>query len=50
METSTRLFAIPTLCLFGSTFQAWRLGNEKRDVLLLSMWKTRGQLAVAEST
>ena len=32
------LFAVLTLCLVGVTFQAWRLGNEKRDVLLLGVF------------
>ena len=35
MDTSTLLFAILTATLAGVTFQAWRLGNEKRDVALL---------------
>jgi hypothetical protein len=37
MDTSTLLFAILTLCLVGVTFHAWRLGNEKRDVVLLGV-------------
>ena len=32
------LFAVLTLCLVGVTFQAWRLANEKRDVLLLGVF------------
>jgi hypothetical protein len=35
MDTSTLVFAILTLCLLGVTFHAWRLGNERRDVVLL---------------
>jgi hypothetical protein len=35
MDTSTLVFAILTFCLVGVTFHALRLGNEKRDVLLL---------------
>lgn len=35
MDTSTTLFAILTATLVGVTFHAWRLGNEKRDVMLL---------------
>ena len=35
MDTSTILFAILTLCLAGVTFQAWHLGKEKRDVVLM---------------
>jgi O-antigen ligase len=38
MDTSTLFFAILTLCLAGVTFQAWRLGNEKRDVVLLGVF------------
>ena len=37
MET-TFLFAILTVCLLGVTFHAWRLGNEKRDVVLLGVF------------
>lgn len=36
MDTSTVLFAILTATLAGVTFQAWRLGNDKRDVVLLA--------------
>jgi len=35
MDTSTLLLAILTLCLVGVTFHAWRLGNERRGVVLL---------------
>ena len=38
MDTSTLLFAILTVCLVGVTFNAWRLGNEKRDVVLLGVF------------
>jgi len=38
MDTSTLLFAVMTFCLVGVTFQAWRLGNEKRDVVLLGVF------------
>jgi len=38
MDTSTLLFAIMTLCLAGVTFHSWRLGNEKRDVVLLGVF------------
>jgi hypothetical protein len=38
MDTSTLLFAILTRCLVGVTFHAWRLGNEKRDVVLLGVF------------
>ena len=38
MDTNTLLFAILTTCLVVVTFQAWRLGNEKRDVLLLGVF------------
>lgn len=35
METSTLLFTVLTACLVWVTFQAWHMGNEKRDVVLL---------------
>lgn len=38
METSTLLLVILTACLVGVTFHAWRLGNEKRDVMLLGVF------------
>ena len=38
MDTSTLVFAILTLCLVGVTFHAWRLGNERRDVVLLGVF------------
>ncbi|MGN6825911.1 hypothetical protein [Paucibacter sp. M5-1] len=38
MDTSTILFAILTPCLVGVTLQAWRLGNEKRDIALLGVF------------
>jgi hypothetical protein len=38
MDTSTLVFAILTICLVCITFHAWRLGNEKRDVLLLGVF------------
>lgn len=38
MHTSTLVFAVLTLCLVGVTFHAWRLGNEKRDVVLLGVF------------
>jgi hypothetical protein len=38
MDTSTLIFAILTICLVGVTFHAWRLGNEKRDVVLLGVF------------
>jgi len=34
MDTSATVFAFLTLCLVGITFLAWRLGNDKRDVVL----------------
>ena len=37
MDTSTLLLGILTICLVGVTFHAWRLGNEKRDVVLLGV-------------
>lgn len=38
MDTSTLLFAIMTICLAGVTLHAWRLRNEKRDVVLLGVF------------
>jgi hypothetical protein len=38
VDTSTLLSAILTICLVGVTFHAWRLGNEKRDVMLLGVF------------
>lgn len=38
MDTSTLLLAVLTATLAGVTFHAWRLGNEKRDVVLLSVF------------
>ncbi|MGM9513613.1 hypothetical protein ACS5PK_05085 [Roseateles sp. DB2] len=37
MDTSTLLFTVLTACMVGVTWQAWRLGNEKRDVVLLGV-------------
>jgi|GEM_PF-1649196 len=38
MDTSTLLFAIMTFSLVGVTFHAWRLGNERRDLVLLGVF------------
>lgn len=38
MDISTFLFATLTLCMVGVTLHAWRLGNEKRDVVLLGVF------------
>jgi hypothetical protein len=38
MDTRTLLFVTLTLCMVGVTFHAWRLGNEKRDVVLLGVF------------
>ncbi len=38
MDTASLLFAILTVCLVGVTYQAWHLGNEKRDVALLGVF------------
>ena len=35
MDSPTLLLGLMTLALIGVTFQAWRMGNEKRDVALL---------------
>lgn len=38
MENSTLLFFILSLCMVAVTFHAWRLGHEKRDVVLLGVF------------
>ena len=38
MDTSTLLLAVLTATLAGVTIHAWRLGNEKRDVVLLGVF------------
>ena len=38
MDTITLVFAVMTLCLAGVAFHAWRLGNEKRDVVLIGVF------------
>lgn len=38
MDTSTVLLAMLTATLAGVTAQAWRLGNEKRDIALLGVF------------
>lgn len=38
MDTSTLLFAIMTATLAGVALHARRLGNEKRDVVLLGVF------------
>lgn len=38
MDTITFVFAVLTLCLIGVTLHARRLGNEKRDVVLLGVF------------
>jgi hypothetical protein len=38
MDTSTLLFTILAACLVGVTFNAWRLGNERRDVVRLGVY------------
>jgi uncharacterized membrane protein YadS len=35
MDTAVLTLAIMTATMFAVTFHAWRLGNEKRDVVLL---------------
>lgn len=37
MDTSTLLLALLTATLAGASFQAWRLGNESRDIALLGV-------------
>jgi len=37
MENVTLLLGIMTAALAGVTFHAWRLGNEKRDIVLLGV-------------
>lgn len=38
LNTSTLFLAILTITLVVVTFQAWRLGNEKRDIALLGVF------------
>jgi hypothetical protein len=38
METAFLLLAIMTVAMIGVTYHAWRLGNEKRDVVLLAVF------------
>ena len=38
MDTSTLFFAIMIATLAGVTLHAWRLGNEKRDIVLLGVF------------
>lgn len=38
MDTSTLTLAILTLCLVVVTLQARRLGNDRRDVMLLGVF------------
>jgi hypothetical protein len=40
MDNSTLPLAILTLCLVAVTLHAWRLGHEKRDVVLLGVFGT----------
>jgi len=35
MATTVLLLAVVTATMFAVAFEAWRLGNEKRDVALL---------------
>ncbi|MGY0196410.1 hypothetical protein ACWA7J_15200 [Leptothrix sp. BB-4] len=35
MDTGTLLFGLMTLTFVGVTHHAWRLGNDRRDVVLL---------------
>lgn len=37
MDTGIAFLAVMTATLFAVTFNAWRLGNEKRDVALLGV-------------
>jgi hypothetical protein len=39
MDTLTPLAAVMTITLAAVTFHAWRLGNEKRDVALLGVFR-----------
>lgn len=50
MDISTPLFAILTICLVGVTFHAWRLGNERRDVVLLGVFSSVLGAGTAVST
>lgn len=47
MDTATTLFAVMTLVLLWVSFQARRLGNEKRDVALLGTLTGLGGVGTA---
>ncbi len=47
IDTSTLLFAILTLCLVSVTFNAWRLGQAQRDVVLLGVFSALMGLGTA---
>ena len=49
MAISTLLFASLTICLVWVTFHAWRLGNERRDVVLLGVFSGTMGAATAVS-
>lgn len=36
-DTPTLILGVLTLALLGVTLQAWRMGNERRDVALLGV-------------
>ncbi len=38
MDTTVLLLAVMTVTLIAVTFQAWRLGNEIRDIALLAVF------------
>ena len=37
LNDSTLMLGVMALCLIGVAFQAWRMGNERRDVALLGV-------------
>lgn len=42
MDTTDLFFTAMTATLFAVTFNAWRLGNERRDIALLGTIGTMG--------
>jgi hypothetical protein len=35
MDNTTMLLGLMAMCMLGATINAWRIGNERRDVALL---------------
>jgi hypothetical protein len=37
MDNTTMLLGLMAVCMVGATINAWRIGNERRDVVLLGV-------------